>query len=178
MEENDMEDSKRSKAFWIVLALLGLVLSTGFGALAGGAAGYWLGRRSVVARIDSGATLTTPQGSEVPEWPWGNRRMPGLQGVNGATVTSVTSDSPAEKAGIQVGDVITAVDGESVGTDNTLQALIGKHKPGDTVKITLQRQGADVNVTVKLGSKSDQPDTALLGISYVMATPGTQEPTY
>ena len=176
-----MENINRSKAFWIVLAVLGLMLSTGFGAVLGGAAGYWLGRKSV-SRTEIGARLPSPevipQVPEVPQWPWGNRQMPQLRGVTGAAVTAVTSDSPAEKAGIQVGDIITAVDGDSVGIENDLRDLILKHKPGDTVKITLLRQDAEKTVKVKLGSKSDQPDTAFLGVSYVMATPRTEEPSY
>ena len=87
-----MDNNKRSKAFWIVLAVLGLVLSTGFGAVAGGAAGFWLGRRSA-AQIQGSGTSVNPQQPNLPEWPWGNRQMPRMQGVNGATVTSVTSDS-------------------------------------------------------------------------------------
>jgi S1-C subfamily serine protease len=86
----------------------------------------------------------------------------------GALVQTVTRGSPAELAGIkggnisaQVGgssielggDIITSVDGKSVAAGNDLSTLIGSHKPGDTVKLGLLRQGKHVSVSVKLGSR-------------------------
>jgi membrane-associated protease RseP (regulator of RpoE activity) len=160
-----MEEKKRPKAFWIVLAVLGLVLSIGFGALVGGAAGYWLGRRAGV-RVER-EVWPIPSWPTRPRWPWRIRPLPRSQSVSGAVVTSVSKGSPADTAGIRVGDVITAVDGESVGKENTLQDLIRKHKPGDSVEITVQRRGAERTLKVKLGSQSEQPDVAYLGVTYV-----------
>ena len=54
----------------------------------------------------------------------------------GATVAGVVSGSPAEKAGLAAGDVITAVGGERVTSASGLSDLIAAHHPGDDVSIT------------------------------------------
>lgn len=70
--------------------------------------------------------------------------------VQGAYVQSVVSGSPAEKAGIQNGDIIVKFDGQQVTTQNDLAGLIGKKKVGDSVSLTIWRDGktSDLNVTL------------------------------
>jgi S1-C subfamily serine protease len=48
----------------------------------------------------------------------------------------VQTGSPADKAGIEAGDVITAVDGATVSDPSSLIKLIREHRPGDTVTVT------------------------------------------
>ena len=74
-------------------------------------------------------------------------------GGPGASVGTVISGSPADKAGVQAGDVITAVDGKAIASDDDLTAAVGNHAPGDTVTLTLRRDGKSrtVTVTVTLG---------------------------
>jgi S1-C subfamily serine protease len=74
----------------------------------------------------------------------------GLQQSSGALIQEVGAGSPAEKAGIKPGDVITAVDGKPIHTPEDLIALIRGHHPGDTVQVTLVRDGAQQNVSVAL----------------------------
>ena len=62
-------------------------------------------------------------------------------GVSGALVQEVVSDSAAEKAGIDVGDVITAIDDVPVTSASDLRTTIGLRRSGDTVKITAIREG-------------------------------------
>jgi serine protease Do len=91
-----------------------------------------------------------------------------LTATPGALITQVVAGSPAEQAGLQAGDVITAVDGQQLSTDTGLADLIGEHKPGDSV--TLDVSGPDQQsrqVTVKLGEKPDQSGSAYLGVQYV-----------
>jgi len=73
--------------------------------------------------------------------------------VAGVEVTDVRSGSPAEQAGIEVGDVVTAVDGTTVGTAQALQAAIDARRPGDEIRIRLVRSGASKTVTVTLGTR-------------------------
>lgn len=73
-----------------------------------------------------------------------------LPEVSGALVQSVTEDGPAERAGIRLGDVITAIDGERVGTGNDLQHMIALKAPGDRVSVTLYRDAEPMDVTVRL----------------------------
>jgi serine protease Do len=75
----------------------------------------------------------------------------GLENAKGAIVASAQSDSPAAKAGVKDGDVITAVDGQAVSTPRELARVIGSAQPGKDVKIDLWRNGKAESITVKLG---------------------------
>ncbi len=83
----------------------------------------------------------------------------------GAYVTSVDTNSPAAAAGIKQGDVILSVDGTNVDATNTLASLIGAHKAGDKVTLSVSSAGTTNNVTVTLG---DQNGKAYLGVQYQM----------
>jgi S1-C subfamily serine protease len=86
----------------------------------------------------------------------------------GAEVTEVIADSPAEAAGLQVGDVVVRVDGEPLGPEAGLADLIQAHEPGD--KVTLEVQSPDVDeihrVEVTLGEHPDDAEKAYLGVAY------------
>jgi len=76
---------------------------------------------------------------------------------DGAYVVQVEPGGPAEKAGIQNGDVITAVDGGAVLSSDFLAVMIENHKPGDVVTLHLFRQVSDnqskeLDIKVTLGS--------------------------
>jgi S1-C subfamily serine protease len=92
----------------------------------------------------------------------------GIDAKNGAMITDVVSDSPADKAGLKGatgettfqlqhvktgGDVVIAVDGKPVFQNNDLSELIALHKPGDTVKLDILRDGQHATVDVTLGSR-------------------------
>jgi serine protease Do len=57
----------------------------------------------------------------------------------GVLITSVTSGSPADKAGLRAGDVITKIGGEGISTTEDLVSVIGSHRIGDQVEITYYR---------------------------------------
>lgn len=69
----------------------------------------------------------------------------------GELVREVTSGSVAQKAGIEVGDIITHFDGKKLSDDNNLANVIKTKKVGDQVKITVWRDGKTFEVTVTLG---------------------------
>jgi serine protease Do len=90
--------------------------------------------------------------------------------VQGALVQRVFSDSPAERAGLQGsdkratvdgasvligGDVIVAVDGDTVEDMPTLQALIADHRPGDDIVLTIVRDGERTEVEATLAARPD-----------------------
>lgn len=91
----------------------------------------------------------------------------GLTTYTGAYVVSVVPGGPAEQAGIQAGDtptsidglfaggdLITAFDGRPVGTfDELLSYLVTNKSPGDTVVLTVLRDGQPVDITVTLGKR-------------------------
>jgi putative serine protease PepD len=70
-----------------------------------------------------------------------------------ATVAEVRAGTPADKAGLQPGDVITALDGKAVAGSVALQTAIDAHKPGDQVKVTYKRNGSEQTATVTLGTR-------------------------
>jgi serine protease Do len=75
----------------------------------------------------------------------------GLPTVSGVLVNEVKSDTPAERAGLRVEDVIVAIDGRAVGYPSQLQERIAQHHPGDDVTVSLYRGKRKIDVRVKLG---------------------------
>lgn len=65
----------------------------------------------------------------------------------GALVQSVIKDSPADKAGIKAGDVVTLLGGNEINSTNPLSKEIGKRKVGESIEITVYRDGK--NITLK-----------------------------
>ena len=86
----------------------------------------------------------------------------GLAQVRGALVNSVVTGSPAEKAGLRRGDVITAINGESIRTGNDLRNEVSQLLPGTATKLSVIRDGKEqtVNVTVaeRKGSTAEPED--------------------
>jgi S1-C subfamily serine protease len=72
---------------------------------------------------------------------------------HGAFVGEVITGSSAEDGGVQAGDVITAIDGDDVGNAADVGEIIAKRKPGDRVRITVQREGNERTLTATLGSR-------------------------
>ena len=80
----------------------------------------------------------------------------GLKKAEGALVAEPQADSPAVKAGIAAGDVITAVDGQPVKDARDLARKIGALAPKTSVKLALLHQGSEKTVTLTLG---EMPNT-------------------
>ena len=97
------------------------------------------------------------------------RKALGLQSTEGALVTDVEPGSAAEKAGLREpvvetygrfavlvsADVIVAVDGKKVANSNELVSRIGGYKVGDTIELTIIRDGQEVTVQATLGARPD-----------------------
>ena len=73
--------------------------------------------------------------------------------TNGAAIGQVRPDTPAAKAGLKAGDVVTALGGKSISTASELRAAINAKRPGDSVSLTYRRGGQSHTVTVKLASR-------------------------
>ena len=70
--------------------------------------------------------------------------------------SSIVSGSPADKAGLKDKDIITAVNGAKIGAAGSLSTLIGEYKPGDTVQLTVIREGKEIGVNVTLEGYKDK----------------------
>jgi Do/DeqQ family serine protease len=77
----------------------------------------------------------------------------GLTSAKGALVGQVVEDSPAEKAGIKAGDVITSINGRAVGNSSETRNTIGMLRIGDKVDIGLLREGQARRVTAVIGDR-------------------------
>jgi len=88
-----------------------------------------------------------------------NAKFFDVNDASGAVVTQVEPDSPAGKAGLKVGDVITELDGKKVSDAGELQVEVGQKRPGTTIKLEVMRDGKTVNLPVTLeamGSRDKQ----------------------
>jgi putative serine protease PepD len=74
--------------------------------------------------------------------------------ASGVAVSQVSTGSAAASAGVKAGDVITAVDGTTVASAEKLRAIIAGHKPGDTVTLTVLRNGTNTTLKATLGAKA------------------------
>ncbi|MBV2362760.1 trypsin-like peptidase domain-containing protein [Streptomonospora nanhaiensis] len=68
---------------------------------------------------------------------------------------AVPPGSPAEQAGLEPGDVITAIGGEEVADFADLQRIVGEHAPGDRVEVVFERDGREQTTEVTLGAAGD-----------------------
>ena len=180
----------------ILLAIGMLVLGLVLGLVTGGVGGYFAGRRSVPALSQnlqpfSGQlpnqsqpnqtqpnqtqpnqtqpTQTRPNQTR-PLGPRGNQ--PNTNTATGARVDQVVADSPAAKAGLQIGDLVTAIGGTKIDQTHSLSDLIQQKKPGDSVALDVTRGSQTLTITVTLGASAQSSTTAYLGVSFTPMAPG------
>jgi serine protease Do len=101
----------------------------------------------------------------------------------GALVSDVSPNSPAERAGLKTGDIITKLDDKTVIDSRALQLMIGEMAPGRNVRLTAMRDGAEHQYPVTLGDQTNDrsngtgigagtpADRALDGVSLEPLTP-------
>jgi serine protease Do len=80
----------------------------------------------------------------------------GLAKPAGALVNSVEKGGPAEKAGVEAGDIIVKFDGKPVGSSGDLPRIVGATKPGSKVAMQVWRKGATKDLTVTVGEIPDE----------------------
>jgi serine protease Do len=78
----------------------------------------------------------------------------GISVDSGAIVANVESGGPADDAGIEPKDVITALDSTTIKDSGDLLSALRSYQPGDTVTLTVDRNGDERNLDVKLGERS------------------------
>jgi len=84
----------------------------------------------------------------------------GLDRPVGALVNSVEPDSAAERAGIEVGDVILEVDGREIEVFSDLPPIVGSIRPGREVEMTISRWGETREISIKLDERDEDPQTS------------------
>ena len=96
-------------------------------------------------RMGVGITDVTPE----------NAKFFDVHDNNGAVITQVEPDSPGSKAGLKVGDVITAINGKEVTDAGQLQMEVGEMTPGTEIALQVMRDGKLISVPLALGSMDD-----------------------
>lgn len=80
----------------------------------------------------------------------------GLKKPAGALVSSVERGSPAEKAGLESGDVILAINEQEITASSELSAAVANVTPGDNVRLKVWRKGAPRDIAVRVGAFGDE----------------------
>jgi serine protease Do len=79
-----------------------------------------------------------------------------LKSDEGVLISEVQPKSPAEKAGVQTGDVVVEIDKKPVKSTRELQLQVGAMAPGAKVELKLLREGKEKNVTIDLGERPNK----------------------
>ena len=89
------------------------------------------------------------------------KRSMDLQSTEGALVSEVSDESPADSAGVKEGDVIITFDGKNIEDASDLQAAVGKTKPGTKVSLVLVRKGEKKSIQLTVGKAPREKGLAL-----------------
>jgi serine protease Do len=113
-------------------------------------------KRVISELKDSGSVTRGQLGVEVQSVTAEIADSLGMKTAEGALVDQAQPGTPAAKAGVQSGDVITAINGTTVKDPGDLARRVAATAPGSTVKLAILRNGEQKNLTVTLGKLSDQ----------------------
>lgn len=83
----------------------------------------------------------------------------GLGKAAGALVSSVEKGGPADRAGVEIGDIILKLNGREIAVADDLLRAVADAAPGSSAEILLWRHGADKNITVRLGEADSERET-------------------
>src|SRR6185295_1352168 len=97
----------------------------------------------------------------------------GLKTAEGALVAEPQTNSPAQKAGIEAGDVITAVDGKEIKDARDLAKRIGGMAPNTSVKLSILHKGMEKTVPLTLGELPKQQEANNAGSKEQQSDSGT-----
>ena len=140
-----------------------LASGTGYFAGYGFAIPISLARRVMEDFIQYGHVRRAVLGVSIKDVDAPTAQIAGLKTIHGALVGDFTANgdqpSPAEKAGVQRSDVITAVDGQPVKDVAALQRMIRNYEPGQTVTLGIMRHSKLLSIPVKLGEPPNAPTT-------------------
>jgi S1-C subfamily serine protease len=81
----------------------------------------------------------------------------GGQDASGANQPAVVAGSPADKAGVKDGDIVTSIEGQAIDGDHPLDAVLTQFAPGRTVTLGINRDGKTLNLQITLGTRPANP---------------------
>src|SRR5688572_3323720 len=124
---------------------------TGFFTGAGFAIPITLARKVANDLIEHGVVHRPRLGISIQDVTAADAEVYGLSEIKGVEVVSVTPGEAAHRAGLQLGDVITTIDGSAVNTLTDLQSRVALFQPGDRIQVGFVRQGKLMQAAVQLG---------------------------
>jgi len=115
-----------------------------------------------------------------------NARFFDLKNASGAIIAEVTPDSPASRAGLKQGDVITTLNGQAIANASALQVAVSELTPGTTITLGILRNGSPINLSVTIGTYGGGheelaengeggPQSGKLGLSVQDLTPDARQ---
>ena len=105
----------------------------------------------------SGSGSSTSDAKVLPGHAWLGLQTVSQMSTSGATVLVVDAGGPAQRAGVQPGDVITQVDGQPITSPGVLDAAIAGKQPGQQVQLLVNRYGQSLVLYATLGSSHGGP---------------------
>lgn len=97
-----------------------------------------------------------------------------LEVISGAYVMGVDPSSGAREAGVKEGDVIVAIDGRDISTTAQLIGYIGSKRPGDKIKVTVNRGGKEMDYTVTLKNREGTTEIVKVEREEILTTLGVE----
>ena len=76
--------------------------------------------------------------------------------AEGLKVLQLVKESAADKGGVHVGDVISAIDGESMDSREELSIVVGSKEPGEEIVIDLRRGDKELTISLELGKRPEE----------------------
>ena len=73
-----------------------------------------------------------------------------IYSASGQNGLAVIANSPAQKAGLKIGDIIVSMDGEQISAENSLADLLYRHKKGEQINLKVLRDGKEIKISVQL----------------------------
>ena len=73
----------------------------------------------------------------------------------GELLPAIAPGSPAEAAGLQDGDIVVVIEGQAIDAEHPLDALLVSYRPGQTISLTIRREGNELDVEITLGTRPD-----------------------
>ena len=144
-------DSSGEGAPGAIAASTAIASATGFYQGYGFAIPINLARRIMEDLIEFGAVRRARLGVIIEDVAPEDAEAFGLPSVAGVLIQGVDEEGPAAGEDLQQGDVIVEVEGEPVGYVAQLQGKVAMRRPGDRIQLTIYRDGAPRNVTMRLG---------------------------
>ena len=73
--------------------------------------------------------------------------------TGGAQISSVQPNTPASRAGLKLGDLVTQIDGKSIASTQQFIETVDTYSPGQTITLTVKRSGSTQHIQLTLGTR-------------------------